>query len=165
MCPSKSLRVISSSPCATRLEDSQWWAIRLQMGHAVQTTRSPHEISNILQANSITRISVGLPRLRLRPLHLQPCRGRGARQHYWQPLFPGWFSSSHRRRQFHADRPRSQRGRRSPVGHLLRRGLSVRPVAVRYAWKDWPDYSLANGAGLPASPFRTDDWPVPVAKK
>ena len=32
-------------------------------------------------------------------------------------------------------------------------------VAVRYAWKDWPDYSLANGAGLPASPFRTDDWP------
>ena len=34
------------------------------------------------------------------------------------------------------------------------------PVAVRYAWKDWPDYSLANGAGLPASPFRTDDWPV-----
>lgn len=35
------------------------------------------------------------------------------------------------------------------------------PVAVRYAWKDWPEYSLANGAGLPASPFRTDDWPVP----
>lgn len=41
----------------------------------------------------------------------------------------------------------------------------TRPVAVRYAWKDWPDYSLANGAGLPASPFRTDDWPVPVVKK
>ncbi|MFZ4765409.1 MAG: 9-O-acetylesterase, partial [Roseimicrobium sp.] len=41
----------------------------------------------------------------------------------------------------------------------------AQPVAVRYAWKDWPDYSLANGAGLPASPFRTDDWPVPVMKK
>lgn len=39
----------------------------------------------------------------------------------------------------------------------------TQPAAVRYAWKDWPDYSLANGAGLPASPFRTDDWPV--AKK
>ena len=39
------------------------------------------------------------------------------------------------------------------------------PVAVRYAWKDCPDYSLANGAGLPASPFRTDDWPVPAVKK
>jgi hypothetical protein len=25
----------------------------------------------------------------------------------------------------------------------------AQPVAVRYAWKDWPDYSLANGAGLP----------------
>ncbi len=41
----------------------------------------------------------------------------------------------------------------------------TQPAAVRYAWKDWPEYSLANGVGLPASPFRTDDWPVPVAKK
>jgi sialate O-acetylesterase len=41
----------------------------------------------------------------------------------------------------------------------------AQPVAVRYAWKDWPEYSLANGAGLPASPFRTDDWPVPGVKK
>jgi sialate O-acetylesterase len=39
----------------------------------------------------------------------------------------------------------------------------TKPAAVRYAWKDWPEYSLANGAGLPASPFRTDDWAVPVA--
>jgi sialate O-acetylesterase len=39
----------------------------------------------------------------------------------------------------------------------------TQPAAVRYAWKDWPEYSLANGASLPASPFRTDDWPVPVA--
>lgn len=33
------------------------------------------------------------------------------------------------------------------------------PVAVRYAWLDNPDCNLSNGAGLPASPFRTDDWP------
>jgi len=32
------------------------------------------------------------------------------------------------------------------------------PVAVRYAWADNPDCNLVNGAGLPASPFRTDDW-------
>ena len=32
------------------------------------------------------------------------------------------------------------------------------PVAVRYAWKAWPDCNLFNGAGLPASPFRTDEW-------
>jgi sialate O-acetylesterase len=34
------------------------------------------------------------------------------------------------------------------------------PVAIRYAWKDLPRYSLGNGAGLPASPFRSDDWPA-----
>jgi sialate O-acetylesterase len=33
------------------------------------------------------------------------------------------------------------------------------PVAVRYAWADNPACTLYNGAGLPASPFRTDDWP------
>jgi sialate O-acetylesterase len=33
------------------------------------------------------------------------------------------------------------------------------PVAVRYAWADDPACNLYNGAGLPASPFRTDDWP------
>ena len=30
------------------------------------------------------------------------------------------------------------------------------PVAVRYAWVDNPECNLYNGAGLPASPFRTD---------
>lgn len=33
-----------------------------------------------------------------------------------------------------------------------------KPVAVRYAWKPNPVCSLYNSAGLPASPFRTDDW-------
>lgn len=33
------------------------------------------------------------------------------------------------------------------------------PVAVRYGWADNPEVNLVNGAGLPASPFRTDDWP------
>lgn len=30
------------------------------------------------------------------------------------------------------------------------------PKEVRYAWADNPDANLVNGAGLPASPFRTD---------
>ncbi|MGO8763689.1 MAG: sialate O-acetylesterase [Limisphaerales bacterium] len=34
------------------------------------------------------------------------------------------------------------------------------PVAVRYAWQANPEATLYNGAGLPASPFRTDDWPL-----
>ncbi|MBI3272576.1 MAG: sialate O-acetylesterase [Planctomycetes bacterium] len=33
-----------------------------------------------------------------------------------------------------------------------------RPVAVRYAWADNPECNLMNKEGLPASPFRTDDW-------
>lgn len=33
------------------------------------------------------------------------------------------------------------------------------PVAVRYAWANNPDCNLYNKNGLPAAPFRTDDWP------
>jgi len=33
------------------------------------------------------------------------------------------------------------------------------PVAVRYAWGNSPNCDLYNKEGLPASPFRTDDWP------
>jgi sialate O-acetylesterase len=45
-----------------------------------------------------------------------------------------------------------------------------KPAAVRYAWADNPECNLYNKADLPASPFRTDDWPVgeaaaPPAKK
>ena len=32
------------------------------------------------------------------------------------------------------------------------------PLAVRYAWAANPECNLVNGAGLPASPFRTDEW-------
>jgi sialate O-acetylesterase len=33
------------------------------------------------------------------------------------------------------------------------------PAAVRYAWADNPVCNLYNKEELPASPFRTDDWP------
>jgi sialate O-acetylesterase len=33
------------------------------------------------------------------------------------------------------------------------------PKAARYAWQSNPLATLFNGAGLPAAPFRTDDWP------
>jgi sialate O-acetylesterase len=33
------------------------------------------------------------------------------------------------------------------------------PTAVRYAWQANPAATLFNGAGLPAVPFRSDDWP------
>ena len=35
------------------------------------------------------------------------------------------------------------------------------PVAIRYAWADNPaSANLINHAGLPAAPFRSDDWPM-----
>ncbi len=40
----------------------------------------------------------------------------------------------------------------------------LQPVAVRYGWANFPVVSLQNGAGLYASPFRTDDWPYTTKK-
>lgn len=37
------------------------------------------------------------------------------------------------------------------------------PAQVRYAWADNPPSPLYNESGLPASPFRTDDRPLPSA--
>ena len=31
--------------------------------------------------------------------------------------------------------------------------------SVRYDWGDTPDGNLCSSAGLPAEPFRTDNWP------
>ena len=37
------------------------------------------------------------------------------------------------------------------------------PVALRYAFLNFPECTVYNGSGLPALPFRTDDWPVTAA--
>jgi sialate O-acetylesterase len=39
------------------------------------------------------------------------------------------------------------------------------PVAVRYAFTNFPVTNLQNKDGLPALPFRSDDWPEPISKK
>lgn len=39
------------------------------------------------------------------------------------------------------------------------------PLAVRYAWAKNPTCNLYNGAGFPAAPFRTDDFPAITAEK
>lgn len=41
---------------------------------------------------------------------------------------------------------------------IVRSERVPRPRAVRYAWANNPVCNLYNGAGLPASPFRTDEW-------
>jgi sialate O-acetylesterase len=40
-----------------------------------------------------------------------------------------------------------------------------KPVAVRYGWADYPVVNLFNREGLPASPFRTDDFPMLTGPK
>jgi len=39
------------------------------------------------------------------------------------------------------------------------------PIAVRYGWADFPTGNLMNKEGQPASPFRTDDFPLISAPK
>ena len=46
-------------------------------------------------------------------------------------------------------------------GGVILSGEQVKkPVAVRYAFKDWVAGDLFNTEGLPAAPFRTDTWEV-----
>lgn len=40
-----------------------------------------------------------------------------------------------------------------------------KPQAVRFAWKNVPHPNLYNNAGLPASPFRTDNWKLTTQGK
>lgn len=40
----------------------------------------------------------------------------------------------------------------------------AKPVAVRFAWSETANPNLVNSAGLPAIPFRTDDWPVDYSR-
>jgi sialate O-acetylesterase len=40
-----------------------------------------------------------------------------------------------------------------------------KPVAVRFGWANYPVVNLWNKEGLPASPFRTDDFPMITAPK
>jgi len=37
------------------------------------------------------------------------------------------------------------------------------PVAVRYGWENWTEANLTNSEDLPASPFRTDNFPLLTA--
>lgn len=40
----------------------------------------------------------------------------------------------------------------------------AKPIAVRYAYKEYVKAELYNNDGLPASSFRTDDWKLPYEK-
>ncbi|MBI4663113.1 MAG: sialate O-acetylesterase [Verrucomicrobia bacterium] len=40
-----------------------------------------------------------------------------------------------------------------------------KPIAVRYGWANYPVVNLWNKEGMPATPFRTDDFPMITAPK
>ncbi|MDP6539574.1 MAG: sialate O-acetylesterase [Planctomycetota bacterium] len=67
---------------------------------------------------------------------------------------PGVFEVAGMDRLFHAARARIEGGE-----VVVRSAKVALPVAVRYGWRDDAQPNLENGAGLPAVPFRTDDWP------
>ena len=60
------------------------------------------------------------------------------------------------------DLDRAGKGQLVYVG---RDGEVKNPAAVRYGWANSPRCNLYNREGLPASPFRTDDWPAGSAPK
>jgi sialate O-acetylesterase len=48
---------------------------------------------------------------------------------------------------------------------LVKSAQVPNPIAVRFGWADCPVANLYNKAGLPASPFRTDDFPMVTKPK
>jgi len=47
---------------------------------------------------------------------------------------------------------------------IVRSAAVKRPIAVRYAFTNYPVTHLYNGEGWPVIPFRTDNWPEPPIK-
>jgi sialate O-acetylesterase len=68
---------------------------------------------------------------------------------------PGGFELAGADRKFIPARAALQEGRIE----LTAPGVE-RPEALRYAFGNFPECTVYNGAGLPALPFRTDRWPV-----
>jgi sialate O-acetylesterase len=50
-------------------------------------------------------------------------------------------------------------------GVIVSSSAVATPIAVRYAWANSPHCNLYNRDGLPAAPFRSDDWPLPTPPK
>jgi len=68
-------------------------------------------------------------------------------------LSPAYFTMAGRDHVFHPAVATIERD------HIVVRCKEVRhPVAVRYAFTNYPVTNLQNGEGLPAVPFRTDNW-------
>jgi sialate O-acetylesterase len=68
---------------------------------------------------------------------------------------PKWFAVAGADHQFHWAEARIEGD-----SVILSAAEVAHPVAVRYCWADNPvGCNVYNASGLPAAPFRTDDWP------
>ena len=98
---------------------------------------------------ALEQIRVGAGEIRLRFGH---ARG-GLKTSDGQP--PTGFTIAGADHKFH---PATARIDGSRV--IIRSPEVPQPLAVRFGWNDFPTVNLVNTSGLPASPFRTDDWPL-----
>jgi len=69
------------------------------------------------------------------------------------------FEIAGRDRKYHPAVARLSRGPALRQVVVLSSPRVPEPLHVRYAWADNPRCNLYNQEGLPAAPFRTDDWP------
>jgi len=74
-------------------------------------------------------------------------------------LAPSHFALAGADRVFHAATAKID----GATVRLTAEGVTA-PVAVRFAWSEVATPNLMNAAGLPAVPFRTDDWPVEFSR-
>lgn len=79
--------------------------------------------------------------------------GDGLRSRDSQPLTD--FTVAGKDRQFHPAVATIEKGKVVVVCEQV-----TEPVAVRFAWHELAMPNLVNVTGLPAIPFRTDDWPL-----
>jgi len=71
-----------------------------------------------------------------------------------------WFTIAGADRKFVPAEATIEAGTKPGEETIVVRSANVKePTAVRFAWSGIAQANLVNGAGLPASPFRTDDWP------
>ncbi|TWT99723.1 hypothetical protein Pla108_06660 [Botrimarina colliarenosi] len=73
---------------------------------------------------------------------------------------PRGFTVAGEDRVFHAATAEIKEGKRV----VLTSPNVPQPVAVRYGWANNPVVNVFDSAGLPLTPFRTDDWPGVTAK-
>ncbi len=114
-----------------------FWALANTYGHKDQTYSGPLYDSMAVEGGKI----------RVKFKHASP--GLIARD--GKPL--SWFSIAGEDKQFQA-------ATATIDGEtvLVSSPNVAKPVAVRFGWNQIAEPNLANKAGLPASPFRTDHW-------